>query len=419
MLGAVSRALARLFHETRGGIALTFAIAAPALLCVVGVAVDVANMSFMKSRLQSLADAAALAGAHQLTLPNTTQAQVDAVVARTIEFSAKENGSTITQVVKTDFQTSEVTLDIEQPWTPFFVHFLDGNATPVRAHAKARLLYGTTKICVLTLSPNDAKAVHLDKDAILTANDCGVYSNSTHTTSIQVDKVSKIRAKLNCAAGGVTVAKQGSILAEPITDCPPLEDPLKNRPPPDFSGCDFTDFKVVSGSTTLVPGVYCGGLEISGNANVQLSSGTYVIEDGPFRVQNEAKVVGDDVGFYLTGKAALIDFSGNSTIRLSGPESGDMAGLLFFEDRSAKLGSMHRINSSGADKLVGTIYLPRGQLLVDPNATVAAESAYTAIITYELSLTEAPNLVLNSNYNATDVPIPAGIKTSGTVVLAE
>ena len=71
------------------------------------------------------------------------------------------------------------------------------------------------------------------------------------------------------------------------------------------------------------------------------------------------------------------------------------------------------------DVLTGTIYLSRGQLLVDPNNAVAEDLAYTAIIANRLELTEGPELVLNSDYGATDVPVPAGIQSTAQVVLSE
>ena len=68
--------------------------------------------------------------------------------------------------------------------------------------------------------------------------------------------------------------------------------------------------------------------------------------------------------------------------------------------------------------LFRSIYLPVGYLLVDPNSVVAGTSAYTAIIVNRLELTAGPELVLNSNYGASDVPVPAGIKSSSTIVLS-
>ncbi len=57
-------------------------------------------------------------------------------------------------------------------------------------------------------------------------------------------------------------------------------------------------------------------------------------------------------------------------------------------------------------ELTGTIYLPNGKLFINPNAQVAEQSAYTAIVSYQLELTEGPELVLNSDYGSTKVPVP-------------
>jgi hypothetical protein len=230
-------------------------------------------------------------------------------------------------------------------------------------------------------------------------------------------------ASLICSVGGAQINKVGNVSPEPISDCPPLPDPLASRPPPPEAadGCTFNKFKIDGGAPVqpLKPGVYCGGLTITGDAHVRLSGGTYVIRNGAFSISQTAVVEGQDVGFYLQGNKSVIDFSGNTTIRLSGPESGPMAGLLFFEDRAAPTNNKHHIASTNADTLVGTIYLSRGELFVDPDAPVAAKSAYTAIIANQVTLSQGPELVLNADYGATQVPVPPGIAASGSVVLAE
>ena len=211
----------------------------------------------------------------------------------------------------------------------------------------------------------------------------------------------------------------GNIDPKPVTDCPPLRDPLADRDAPAVGACDYTDLSHENGNATLSPGVYCGGLKVSGTSKVTLEPGVYVIKDGPLEVSGKAQFSGEDVGFYLAGEKAVLKFSGDTTIRLSGVESGAMAGILLFEDRTVSANRLHLIRSAHADVLTGTIYLPRGLLLVDPNATVSAESAYTAIIANRISLTEGPVLVLNSDYGATRVPVPDGIRSTGRVILTE
>ena len=45
--------------------------------------------------------------------------------------------------------------------------------------------------------------------------------------------------------------------------------------------------------------------------------------------------------------------------------------------------------------------------------------AFTAIIVQHLELNMGPNLVLNSDYNATNVPVPGGIKGAQQVILTQ
>ena len=183
----------------------------------------------------------------------------------------------------------------------------------------------------------------------------------------------------------------------------------------------------------LEPGVYCGGLFIGQNQNVTLSPGVYVINDGPLVVSGNAKIKGEGVGFYLTGKDSVFDFQADTEIDLVAPKTGPLAGILIFEDRNVPYGErfnpfnlsklpddvrLHRIRSNNARQLLGTIYLPRAILMIDSKAPVADKSAYTAIIAWRIWLREGPSLHLNADYKSTDVPVPSSL-VGGQIVLAE
>ena len=156
----------------------------------------------------------------------------------------------------------------------------------------------------------------------------------------------------------------------------------------------------------------------SGISKVTLAEGIYVIKDGPLLVLDSASLTGDGLGFYLTGKGSTAWFTAKTTIALSAPVDGLLAGLLFFEDRNAAGIRIHRIASNNARKLLGTIYLSKSILNIDANAPIADQSAYTAIIAQSLQLQSGPNLVLNTDYDLTDVPVPDGIAGSSQVILS-
>lgn len=410
-----------------GGLALTFSLATPVLVGSLGVAVDFLNYNRVKANLQSAADAAAVAGAREMQV---SQTNTDQVQSAALSFAAHRlignSNATIETLRAANFDVnaqlltaeSSVKVDITETWTPFFAHFISSGITPVTVSAKARFI-GSSNICVLGLSKKTVGGVRLWNSAQLTANGCGVYSNTAESDGFAVMDSGELSSTLNCVAGGYSIATAKSVDPLPLTDCPPLDDPLKDRPPPDVGSCDFNKLVVKDETRSLVPGVYCGGLTITGTSRVSLADGVYVIKGGPLLVMGEAALDSKNAGFYLTGTFSTVLFTSGTKISLSAPESGPLAGLLFFEDRTTSGIRIHRLGSNNARKMIGTIYMPTSILNIDANAPMADQSAYTAIITKSLQLQSGPNLILNSDYSSTEVPVPDGIKGATQVVLTD
>ncbi len=400
--------------NAKGSTVVMFALALPALFGGAGIAIDFATFAMKQSTLQSAADAAALAGAKQLSLASTLDSviQASAISYLTEELRGKDDSAQGT--VKVDRKNGNVNVHVSEDWTPFFAHFLGADITPVTATSTASLA-GESKVCVLTLAMGPF-SFKMDQNAKITATGCAIYSNSTDRAAVYFGGASAVEAVLVCSAGGV-VGKGAVGITQLQTDCPPLANPLSAVPVPKPGVCTYTNLKVSSGNMALNPGTYCGGIEVSGNAIVTFSPGEYIIKDGLFRVYNTATVNGTNIVFFLTGLKSLISFTNDATINLSGAETGTMAGMLFFEDPASTSLRIHNINATHAYNLTGTIYLPKGILLIDPNANVGDKSAYTAIVSNRLVVQEGPSLVLNTDYGATPVPVPAGLHAGSTVVL--
>jgi hypothetical protein len=402
-------------RSTAANVAVAFALVLPTLMATVGVAVDFAIYEMKLSELQDAADRSAIAAVNELAVVTADSRSVEQV-AESYARSGLPN-SILDVDVDVGKKRDQVSVTLTETWTPFFADFLGVGMTPVVVDATAKLA-GSANVCVLALNPTSAKAIHMNQRAKLKATSCAVYSNSSHAHSIRLDQVSEMTAVMVCAVGGVQ-AKSTAINPTPTTDCPVLPDPLSSRNAPSAGACKTQNLKLLTGSHVLDPGTYCDGIEIGGTANVSFNPGNYVIKDGPFSVSGNATVKGENAAFYLKGPGATLQFTGLSTIDMNGATSGEMAGLLFFEDRSAVLGRIHRINSVNAHNLTGTIYLSRGRLRIDPNSKVAQDSAYTAIVVNEIEVDEGPTLVLNSDYGATNVPVPDGVVASSKVVLSE
>jgi Flp pilus assembly protein TadG len=397
--------------------AISFAAAAPALITAVGLASDISIATMKKAELQALADQAAIASANELALGKTSQTTLLATATAFVDASASGTDRAIQKAAALGQQNSSVTVTLTENWTPMFAHFVGFDVTPISVGATASLV-GQSNICVLALDQSGNGAITTTKIAHMKASNCAVYSNSTSPESVIVADQSRIEAHTACSAGGVNFkgkSKPGNFMS----DCPVVPDPLAKRAKPSVGACDFKNEVISKGTVSVSPGVYCGGLTIKGDANVTFNPGTYIMDDGPLSITNKSSAKGDDVAFFMTGAHSTIKFDNEATVNLSGAETGEMAGLLFFEDASSNIGRRHIIRASNVENLTGTIYLPSGELLIDPNSSVGADSAYTAIVAYRISVDNGPTLVLNTDYTATNVPVPVGIKAAAQVVLTD
>lgn len=421
-LSRVYRIIRRFFASGSGGIAIIFAVCAPALLTVVATATDFMMMSRIKTELQSAADAAALGGANEFSLSGSTDSQVKAVAKSFVlqnlsgskEPSKDAGDGNIAVDVNVKRKSGEVEVSVEKRWAPVFLHLLSAEVTPVRAKARAQFL-NSGLTCVLGLAKLLPGGINLSRNARLTGDGCSVYSNTTTPAGLTVSDNAELRAQLICVVGGYAAVNARAIEPAPTTDCPPAEDPLASRSPPPVNGfCKFLPVIVID--TVLDPDYYCA-IVILGSAKVTLKPGIYTIET-LLSVDGTATLQGEYVSFYMHGLASYFWFGSGTTIDLSATKDGPLAGLLFFENRNAPAWNVHTIRSNNARRLVGTIYVPRGTLTIDANAPVADQSAYTALIVNSLTLKEGPHVVLRSDYESTDVPVPEGL-VGKRVILTE
>jgi Flp pilus assembly protein TadG len=400
-----------------GSVALLAGLVAPALVMIVGLAVDVTNLTSQRQNLQNLADGAALAGAAELRLGNANTTTILQVAQNYVNGSGGGLPITFSGTVSSDKTTFQVSLS--ETVETLMLHNFAPALVNLSASATAKVV-GGAPVCVVGFGTNANFTVGLEKQALLVATNCAVYSNSKKPNGLFAKNSAVLTAAFICSSGGKSGAGPGSFVPTPQTDCPALPDPLINRPAPPAGSCTYTNYVVNGGVPVLYPGTYCGGLTITNSASVILSPGIYVMKDGPLWVTGGASLTGVNTGIFLTGNGAVLNFDSASTISLTAPITGTMAGLLIFEDRASPQGQTHQILSNNARVLLGTIYLPQGMLYIGANSPVADQSAYTIVVANQFSLSAGPTMVLNTNYSATTIPVPAGLgPLSGHSVLTQ
>ena len=298
------------------------------------------------------------------------------------------------------------------------MHLAGKNNSVVSATAKAKMV-GGAPICVIGLEQDQNSTIDMDKSASLSAPNCSIYSNSKKQFGLVAKNFAVIKAAFICSAGGKSSPGPGSFSPEPKVDCPVLPDPMASRMQPTAGGCVGNNLVINGLMTTLSPGTYCGGLTITNSAKVTLNPGIYIFKDGPLIVSGGGTMTGVNVGMHFSGVGATLKFDPNSSIALTAPKSGDMAGVLISEGRTNPVGQQFDILSNNARTLLGTIYLPNGRLHVGANAPVGDQSAYTIVVARRFTLSEGPTMVLNTNYSSSDIPVPAGVGPSGTTALIQ
>jgi hypothetical protein len=404
-------------RDTAGNIALSLALITPVLVGGFTIASDAAYMNYQSVKLQSTSDQAVLAATKELLVASASDQTIQAAAEAFVNAAHPDLEVKVKSQI--DRAKGQVKVQLEYAWQPTFGRLFQSESMPIVLLSSARLIGSEGNVCILALSLAEDSALDMRKTSKVTATGCSVFSNSKSAKGIFLDRPSRIEADSVCSAGGVEAAI-GSINPSAQTDCMTLPDPLSSRAEPKPGTCDFTNFKASRGAITLTPGTYCGGIMLTGDLKAEFKPGQYTIVDGTFKIAGRASAIGTDVSFHMAGANSTIDLTGDSIISFSGAETGPMAGLLFFASRSQPLGTRHRVAGGNIKKLTGTIYLPTSDLLIDPkNATVAEQSEYTVIIANKIRMNEGPEIVLNSDYGTTKVPVPEGVRVSGTVVLTE
>lgn len=425
-----------IFSDLRANVAVPGAVLFCGLLALVGGGLDLMSVSNQKASLQELADSAALAAVHELAVTDEDPDRVEAVARYYAESSEWALTKFDTQI---DLDAREVTVFLASKPRTNFPEMFSG-MEDLSASATARLSGRGGNICMIGLSPEAMSTLRLKSRSRITAETCAIYSNSTSSSSMWVASTAEVKADLICVAGGyqggaMNGGDSDELRNTMLEDCKPVTDPLAMRIKPEIGACDYTN-TVVRNSEELDPGVYCGGLIVNGG-KARLNPGEYLITGGPLHVTNNGTLAGEHVGFYLSGPEAKLQFDYDSNIAVSAPKEGILTGMLLFSspyeaasaaasssskkrrrlkkdrERSRRTDGVqkadHYIRSDNARRLVGTIYLPNGKLLIDGRKPIADRSEYTVIIADTFELQDGPNLVLRTDYHLSDIPVPAGV----------
>jgi hypothetical protein len=225
---------------------------------------------------------------------------------------------------------------------------------------------------LLALNPTACNSYSQGGSAVVTITTGGLMDNSSCNPSLadSGSGATTATAIQYYTGAGYT----GTFSPTPVAVSTRMPDPLASMIPPDLatlgqspdSGGTPASPKVANfgGSTTVHPGVYYGGIKISGSGTVTFLPGNYVLAGGGLSLTSSASTTGSGVMVYNTsdpvhptaaGACASISLTGGGSTTFTAPTSGPYKDVVFWQDPACAVD--FKVAGGGA-LASGVYYLP-------------------------------------------------------------
>ena len=402
------------WRDRRGAIAPLVAMALPAMLGAAALAVDAGTYYAEQQRLQLAADAAAIGAA--LLLPNSPDN--GDLQAAALQAAQDATGNLVVGKLATPVTVSAtattVTVTLSSQADGFFAPALNLTAPTLTATATAGLKPGPA--CVLALNPSISDAIEADNMGTITANGCGIFSNSSANPAVYLNSGTLSGQSLG-AVGTVSESNSGSNTMSPnppSSGGTPKADPFANRIAPTPGSCSYpsgTGFTAWKSTPYQFTGgtVFCGNTTIGGNGSSdQFAPGVYYVVNGNLTFNNADVTQAAGVTFVLTGTSPgafqWTNYS-NTPTQMSAPTTGATAGILVWQTCGTGGSPSSLIDDpfAGGSTLdvAGAIYTPCGELDLSNNAHLnAAPNETMSVIADVIHVSGSAGIIANSGSNS-------------------
>lgn len=371
----------------RSGIAnIWVAIFGTLMIAMTALAGDAARLYFIAQQMQTAADSAALAAAAALRQDASfcQQAAQNAAAANKVDglpSSLRANPS--------NAPDGDIVVGCYSRQTGVFTPTLGSTANAVKITLRRTTatpaggvplvfgsVYGTPKVDVtrtaiamvnnpnvtpglLVLNPSSCGAVSMNGNVTINVSGGAIQVNSSGPHAVSISGKASMTASEIDVVGGTSGGTFNGTLNEGAA---PVPDPYAALPPPPYSTAhDLGRVSVNKGTTTLNPGYYSGGISMSGNANLVLNPGVYVLDGVGISMSGNTSIQANGVLLYVKGTGA-IDLSGGGAVQITPIDAGaaslsdDYAGMCIYQDRADQNDATFSGNSGMS--VQGVIYMP-------------------------------------------------------------
>lgn len=404
-------------QDTHGGVMVYVGIMLPVLIGISGMALDVSIWYAQKRSVQAIADTAAYSVMLEVERIGDTDlakaAAKDDAVMNGLNMSA---GDSITfHIPPTSGAYAGMAgyyeAIVERPAAIFLAGlFVDDFETAARAVSGGS--EGSPPPCLLASDPSMKDAFKVNNGTVKSSG-CDIQVNSDDDEALNVAKNGVLEGDpINIVGDYIN---KGTMSTDPNIGMPEKADPLASLAAPAVSTCENTDTSYSSGNHTLSPGVYCGGISLSGDAQVTMEPGNYIVtgdSSDTFSVTGQASVTGNGVMTYFDGDTSL-SINGQGSLNLTAPSEGTYAGVLFFGDPNSDPDTQHMVTGNGSAIFDGIMYFPNAIAKINGNGNTTANTKISAIMARQLRF--GGNGTLNFHI-AEDAVLPPALQSKMTLV---
>ena len=425
----------------RGSITLLTALCLPMLLGALAIAIDIGYLYITQRQLQTLADAAAMAGALEASSCSTANCGViqtaatsafteDGRPAPTVFLQcATASGTGVLLTINNGpcalgasdpnhLDANYVEAVVTEQVPTYFAGFRGFHTVQISARAEAGK--SSPPGPCLNILGTSGQTVTLNSGASITdgtGSTCAFNVNSSGTPAVMEDSGATVDVGSYTVHGTVT-DNGGSYTPAPTTGTATKPDPIAAEitagtiTTPTQPAVSSTCCNPVSGATTLQPGYYSSGLNFNGSGyTVNLSPGVYYMGGN---VAIGAVTLNGTGGVTIYMASGQLNMNSAATVNLTAPSSGPTAGLVIWQPVSNT--SDMNLDSATNSSWAGGIYLPGAQLTLNGGSTAVG-----------YGMIESQSLMMNSAISLSCASMPGGVCPGGsgsasgsaTIALAE
>lgn len=377
-----------------GTVAVVVAVCLVGILSAVALSLDGGMLMDKRRQAYCAADSAALAAAGELYKnwwagrgldPTGSAADAARAEAAANGYVHGVNGCTVTVNIPplsgpNTGVSGHTEVIIQTSQKRYFSKLFGSDDVQYGARAVSRGRRGTIKSGIIVLAPTGSPTLNGGGGATVNIINAPAIVNSSSIGAISANGGASGTGYLSAPEWdtyGTGVTSGGGSIRGPFVATDPIPDPLANLPVPDPSKMTVQSKNGMSlsgnGNSTkyLDPGVYVGGISITGQVNVELRPGIYYMQGGGFSWGGQGNLVGNGVMIYNAPEKSsdVISLSGNGNCVLSPPTTGTYQGVTLFQDRTSTNQMSVSGSGSGTMTMSGTFYVAGGDLKVTGNGT--------------------------------------------------